>query len=358
MNKATPAPDQCSSLQLRGSAWAQLSPDARSAAVEQAFEFWRNNGFPYYRLSPTQVRQDFSTLLEKDPDSVFNGSDLRTSNAGLRLANNFQPSMWKAKVNRYHSPMQVFRDDNLLREAVERSFRIWPDRFGASASCMRRMLRTFPGSSSVSNYRPMIAKALVSRYCPGDGTVVDFAAGYGGRLLGTISACRRYIGIEPNRVQVRGFIRMSTAISDQGFKLPKSRFLNGVAEKELQRLKRSCADLVFSSPPFFDWEHYSRSHSQSFRRYRLYEVWLSRFLAPAIAQSHRVLKPDGCLALNVTNGNRLPTPEDVSNIALEAGFRSPPIVHKMVFPKVPYLHPRGSGPVKRELILIFRKKRE
>lgn len=355
MSKRTPASDQCASLQLRGAAWAQFRPDARSAAVERAFEFWRDHGFPFYRLSPAQIRQDFSTLLEKDADSVFAGNDLRTSNAGLRLANSFQPSIWRAKVNRYLSPMQVFRDDDLLRKAVERSFRIWPDRFGANASCMRRILRTFPGAASVSNYRPMIAKAVVCRYCPLDGTIVDFAAGYGGRLLGAIAAHRRYIGIEPNRIQVKGFIRMSKAISDQGFKLPRLRFLNGVAEKELHRLKRSCADMVFSSPPFFDWEHYSRSGSQSFRRYRLYEVWLSRFLAPAIAQSHRILKPKGFLALNVTNGNRMPSPEDVSNIALEAGFRARPTVHQMVFPKVPYLHPRGSGPVKRESILVFRK---
>jgi SAM-dependent methyltransferase len=355
MSNRTSAPDKCASLQLRGSTWAQLPADARSAAVERAFEFWRSHGFPYYRLSPTQVRQDISTLLEKDPDSVFNGKDLRTSNAGLRLANSFQPSMWRAKVNRYLSPMQVFRNDNLLRKAVERSFRIWPDRFGANASCMRRILRTFPGGASVSNYRPMIAKAVVCRYCPQDGTVVDFAAGYGGRLLGAIAAHRRYIGIEPNRAQVKGFIRMSKAISDREFTLPKLRFLNGVAEKELRRLKCCCADLVFSSPPFFDWEHYSRSDNQSFRRYRLYEVWLSRFLAPAIAQSYRILKPNGFLALNVTNGNRRPTPEDVSNITLEAGFRPQPTVHEMVFPKVPYLHPRGTGPVKRELILVFRK---
>jgi len=30
-------------------------------------------------------------------------------------------------------------------------------------------------------------------------------------------------------------------------------------------------------------------------------------------------------------------------------------VHEMVFPKVPYLHPRDLDPVKRELIMVFRK---
>jgi hypothetical protein len=323
--------------------------------VERAFEFWRKHGFPYYRLSPAEIRQDFSTLLDKDPDSLFDRKDLRTSNAGLRLANSFQQRMWSTKVNRYLSPMQVFKNDVLFKKAIGRSFTIWPDRFGANASCIRRMLKTFPGAASVSNYRPMIAKAVISRYCPEDGTVVDFAAGYGGRLLGAIAAHRHYVGIEPNRAQVKGFIRMSETISAAGFELPKLTFVNGTAEKELQRLRGGSAELVFSSPPFFDWEHYSVSSKQSFRRYRHYEVWLTRFLTPAIMHSYRILKRNGYFVLNVTNGNRLPTPADVAKIAVRAGFELRPTIHEMVFPKVPYLHPRGTGPVKRELIMVFRK---
>ena len=355
MNNASPASAPCSALMLRGSTWSRLRPTAREIAVQRAFEFWREHGFPYYRLTPTQIERDMSTLLEKDPRSVFAGKDLRTSNAGLRLANSFQPRMWSARVNRYLSPMQVFEDDDLLKTAIQRSLTIWPDRFGANASCIRRMLKTFPGAASVSNYRPMIAKAIICKYCPENGLVVDFAAGYGGRLLGSIAARRRYVGIEPNRAQVKGFIAMSRVISSQGFQLPRLTFLNGPAERKFLGLKRGLADLVFSSPPFFNWEHYSRSNDQSFRRYPRYEIWLAEFLAPVIVQSHRVLKENGRLALNVTNGKRLPTPEDVSRIAREAGFRLPPTIHEMVFPKVPYLHPRDSGPVKRELIMVFRK---
>src|SRR5260370_1191200 len=121
---------ECPSLKIRGSGWSRMRPKAREALVQQAFRYWRNHGFPYYRLSRLQIRQDICTLLAKDPGSVFDGKDLRTSNAGLRLANSFQPSMWRTRVNRYLSPMQVFTDDRLLRKAIERSFTIWPDRFG------------------------------------------------------------------------------------------------------------------------------------------------------------------------------------------------------------------------------------
>lgn len=354
MSTRTLNPEEFFCFKLRGADWLRLAPRARATVVTRAFEYWRKRGFPHYRLSAAQIQQEMSTLLRKDARTVFSGKDLRSSNAGLRLANSFQPRMWNAKVNRYLSPMQVFKDDKLLRKAIERSLTIWPTRFGANPSCLRRMLRTFPGASSVSNYRPMFAKAIISKYCPKDGVVLDFSAGYGGRLLGAIAANRDYIGIEPNLFQVKGFRKMADAIAAGGFQLPNLRFLNGPAEKELPILRRDSADLIFSSPPFFNWEHYSRSNDQSFKQYPRYENWLTRFLAPVIVQSYRILKEGGHLIMNVTNGKRLPTPEDVSNIAREAGFRSRR-VYEMVFPKVPYLHPRGSGPVKRELIMLFRK---
>lgn len=355
MSTRTFNPEEFFCFQLRGADWLRLASRARSAVVKRAFEYWRQRGFPYYRLSRAQIRQEMSTLLRKDARTVFSGKDLRTSNAGLRLANSFQPRLWSAKVNRYLSPMQVFNDDNLLRNAIERSLTIWPNRFGANPSCLRRMLRTFPGAASVSNYRPMFAKAIISRYCPKDGAVVDFSAGYGGRLLGAIAANRDYIGIEPNLSQVKGFTKMSDAIAAGGFQLPNLRFLNGPAEKELPKLRQGSADLIFSSPPFFNWEHYSHSNNQSFRRYPRYDAWLARFLIPVIAESCRLLKQDGYLVLNVTNGRRRPSPEDVAKIARKVGFRCL-TVHEMVFPKVPYLHPRGTGPVKRELIMAFRKR--
>jgi len=341
-------------LQLRGADWQRLSAKARSTVVKRAFQYWRKRGFPHYQLSPAQISQEMFTLLRKDAQAVFSGKDLRASNAGLRLANSFQPRMWSARVSRYLSPTQVFSDDKLLKRAIERSLTIWPNRFGANPSCLRRMLKTFPGAAGVSNYRPMFAKAIISKYCPKDGVVLDFSAGYGGRLLGAIAANRDYIGIEPNLFQVKGFTKMADAIAAEGFKLPTLRFLHGPAERELPKLWKGSADLIFSSPPFFNWEHYSRSNDQSFKQYPRYENWLTRFLTPAIVQSYRILRVDGHLILNVTNGRRLPTPEDVSSIAGRAGFRSRTI-YEMVFPKVPYLHPRCDGPVKRELIMVFRK---
>lgn len=340
-------------LQMRGRTWAKLSRAKRLEVVEQAFVYWRERGFPYYRLTSKQVSQEFSKLCEKDWKAVFTANGLHSSNVGVRLANSFQTSIWKVRVHRFRSPMDVFRDDQLLRKAIERSLAIWPDRFGTNAACLRGILKTFPDTASVSNYKPMVAKAVMAKYSQ-DGPIVDFSAGYGGRLLGALSLNKRYIGIEPNRSQVVGCLRMINALSRLHFPLPAAELLNGVAEDELSRFPKNFAELVFSSPPFFDWEHYSESNSQSFKRFPGFEQWRTNFLEPVIAESHRVLRKNGHLLLNVTNGNRLPSAAHVKDAARRAGFKLL-TAHRMVLRKVPYLHPRNGKIVKTELLLVFRK---
>jgi len=352
MNTSSHSLDE-SFLQIRGQKWAALTSRERTRIVDRAFRYWRARGFPYYELSDRQIEQEFTTLRNKDWRLVFSGSNLRSSNTGLRIANAFQPTMWKAKVSRYRTPLEVFLDDQLLRQALERALTIWPDRFGANASCLRRILKSFPSTASVSNYRPMIAKAVIGKYSR-EGPVVDFSAGYGGRMLGALSLGRTYVAIEPNRAQTTGFRRMKDALGRLQFSLPKIEIRNGIAETELLRLSSRSGELVFSSPPFFDWEHYSESYRQSFRRFPDYDAWFNGFLKPVVAESHRVLESHGYLILNVTNGKRLPSAADVMKAAKIAGF-SLSTLHHMVFPKIPYLHPRNGQPAKSELLLVFRK---
>jgi len=340
-------------LQIRGETWATLTPREQKRVVDRAFHYWRANGFPHYRLSNHEIKQEFVTLRNKDWKGVFSGRNLRSSNTGLRIANAFQPTMWKVRVDRYRTPLEVFLDDRLLRKAIERALTIWPDRFGANASCLRRILKTFPNTASVSNYRPLVAKAIMGKYSR-EGTVVDFSAGYGGRLLGALALHRTYIGIEPNLSQTIGLRRMTASLQRLQFVLPKVEILNGVAENELLKLSTKSAELVFSSPPFFNWERYSKSGNQSFRRFPAYADWLTCFLKPVIAESYRILETHGKFVVNVTNGNRLPPPTDVRSAAEKVGFKLLTI-HHMVFPKIPYLHPRDGNPAKSELLLVFKK---
>lgn len=339
---------------LKGRDWLRANPGKRMRLVEVAFRYWRRQGFPRYRLSRQQIRTEFRNLFRFNWQRVFARGRLRGSSVGLRLANFFHPSMWSVRVSRYRSPIEVFRDDRLLRLAIQRALTIWPNRFAANASCLRRMLKTFPGTASVSNFKPTVAKAVIAKYSADGDLVVDCCAGYGGRLLGCLTLPRRYLGIEPCSRQVVGLRGTIRAIKKLGLSPCEAQIRHGCAEEIMKDLTSKCAQLIFSSPPYFNWEKYSRHSTQSLVRYRTYAYWLSHFLRPVIRQGARILKAKGFLVLNVSDGKRLPTRHDVIRIGHDCGLTLAG-QHFLVLPKVPYLHPRDGIPEKREVLLVFAK---
>jgi len=343
-------------LRVRGREWARLPTRERRRLVEVAFSYWRDRGFPYFEMSRKQIAREFRNLMSKEPADACQNGAVVGSVVGLRLANLHQRHMWSVRVSRYKCPMDVFTDDKLLRAALERAWKIWPNRFGANPSSLRRMLKTFPGTASVSNFRPTLARAIISRFSPPGGTVVDFAAGFGGRLVGCLTLARDYIGIEPCREQVKGLRATVRELRRWKPDSASARILAGCAEEALPEIARSSADLVFSSPPYYDWERYSEHPSQSYLRYRTYDEWLHGFLGEAIRESERILRPGARLVLNVSRHRRSPTPEDVEHLARRVGLRRV-AMFCMLLARVPYLHPRDGGAFKSELLLVFEKRR-
>jgi hypothetical protein len=344
-----------SALQIRGREWQRLPSVRRESLSRLAFRYWRQRGFPHYELNESEIAREVECLVAQPTLTAFRPNGALGSVLGLRVASFFHPHMWSVRVSRYRSPMDVFVDDDLLLAALKRAWKVWPDRFGANASCLRRMLKTFPGTASVSNFRPTLARAVAARYSPAGGTIVDFSAGYGGRLLGCLTVDRHYIGIEPSGHQVKGLRRTIQVLGRAGVVAGTAVVHHGCAEDILGTSMSADAQLVFSSPPYYDWERYSIHHTQSYVRYRTYDRWLRGFLVPVIDQSYRMLDRAGRLVLNVSNGHRLPSANDVERIAARAGFV---IIERLplLMARVPYLHPRADGPFKPELLLVFRKK--
>ena len=60
-------------------------------------------------------------------------------------------------------------------------------------------------------------------------------------------------------------------------------------------------DLVFSSPPFFDFEIYTDAPGQSTQSFPEYEDWLVNFLFFAMNKCWSVLEDDGHMAIHITD---------------------------------------------------------
>ena len=341
-------------FQLKGQDWLRMTPSQKNYYAELAFKYWRHRGFPHYKLSIDDIQSEFLQVCYFDWRRVFCGNTIRGSSVGLRLANFFHPSMWRVRVSRYRSPHDVFTDDALLRSAIRKAFLLWPSRYSANASCLRRILKTLSNTASVSNFKPTVAKAVIARYSMERELVIDCCAGYGGRLLGCLALRRRFLGIEPCTRQVIGLRRSIQLIARLGLTNCIAEIRNGCAEDVMKEFPSGTAALVFSSPPYFDWERYAKDRTQSSVRYSSYPEWREHFLATVIRQSARVLRKQGHLILNISNGARRPSCRDVTQIARSYGL----VLRKsylLLIPKVPYLHPHNNNSHKCEKLIVFRK---
>jgi SAM-dependent methyltransferase len=317
--------------------------------IQQAFHHWRKRGFPFPSLDKDASQRTLSSLMKVGPDDLGRVLE-RPSMVGFRIVNAFHPQMWNARV-RGRSPLQTFHDDQVLRKSLRRAITMWPGRRCWSPHCIR-MLMGLQNRSRVANFRPTVARSLIAHYTPEGGTVLDFAAGFGGRLLGALTLPVSYTGIDPARLQIIGSRKMATALarSTHG----RAHLHQGCAEDRMKELPSKSFDLVFSSPPYFNLEKYSSDTTQSRLRYPRYESWKQGFLQEVLTQSRRVLKKGGRLAINVGNLQRYPVADDTLAIG-RALFGDPEVVHHLRMSSNPADKARSGRLMREEPIFIFRK---
>jgi tRNA1(Val) A37 N6-methylase TrmN6 len=339
---------------ITGREWRRLSADMQESYIDRAFRFWRREGFPYFSLGPDEIRNEFRRLRNVRAEGIFlPGDELQYSSVGLALANSFHPQMWSVPFERHRTPLQCFEDDILLKACLRRALSLWPTKRGASPSVLRDMLRTFRHTRRVSNFRPAVAKALYERYSSDNDRVLDFSAGYGGRLLACLTLRREYVGYDPCRLQIRGLRRMSNALRAMSLTSACAHIRQVCAEDAIRDEDGESFHLIFTSPPYFDREKYSEESTQSFLRYNTYSRWRDHFLAVVIGESARVLKAGGFLVLNVADLENAPVATDAREIALRA--LSLVKVYLLRLSVLPYARNDGSGPWRYEPVYVFQK---
>ena len=127
----------------------------------------------------------------------------------------------------------------------------------------------------------------------------DACAGWGDRLLATISLGADYLGIDPNLKSQDGFRRMAELVNitragsvggPQAQVKPLSMPLD---PKDLP--PAGSFDITFMSPPAFSGERYSDDAGQSTVRFSANDKtkWLNQFLYPTIDQCWQLTKPGG-----------------------------------------------------------------
>lgn len=118
--------------------------------------------------------------------------------------------------------------------------------------------------------------------------VLDFTAGWGGRMMGAMSLGYHYIGMDTNVNLKSSYDQMISEIPNGSSEM----IWNDCRTVDLKSLGR--IDLVFTSPPYANKEVYE--HMTPFATEHSY---YNDFLIPMLNRCLDVVETDGCVALNL-----------------------------------------------------------
>ena len=329
------------------------------ASCRADFEHYRRTGFPVYSLKRDQRRQELLDLLIADHAGIIDKQGrIKQTMHGLALAWHYHPLAWTVKCGNRKTPVELFRDDRLFMQAIERRTKLGN---AFSESGLRKILRSFSSTQSVSNFRPTAAAGIYHRLLPKKGGVVwDMSAGFGGRLLGAL-ACDRvdtYIGTDPATHTIDGLREMAEEL------VPMSQSLGRrPLEVELHKVgsedfvpERNSLDVAFSSPSYFGWEQYSNEPTQSHIKFPTQHDWLHGFIGATLRNCAHGLKRSGLLAINIASVSAYPNLATVFLRYAEGnGWRLVETLQLQLSKMVGLKH-LGKGAFKTEPIFVFKKK--
>lgn len=279
-----------------------LDYDQRENLVEPIFNLLRSIGFLYPDESEEELRKEYQKLVDLDMDisqlEWFNNSSLATNICKQFCVKSFFNSRGTKKEK---TMQELFNDDDKLRKTIRNRLGMdwyYADGKGPGVNesfhfSFRMLIQGFRSQrliSPISMFKPNIAKYMALRYSqPGD-LVGDMSCGFGGRLLGTMAAGRKYVGTDP--LTVPELQEMAKFYQFQDYQLIQS-------GSEDYRGVENSVDLYWSSPPYLDQEIYSNDKTQAYNQGKdyFYDVYLKK----TFENVKFMLKPGKWFGLNIKN---------------------------------------------------------
>jgi 16S rRNA G966 N2-methylase RsmD len=162
-------------------------------------------------------------------------------------------------------------------------------------------------------YRPQMMKLACLKYKAL--TVLDPCAGWGGRMLGAVSAGAKYIAFEPNTTTYDNLLRI---VNFLGIEQHVTLICDGA--ENMNKYNIPTVDMVLTSPPYFDLEVYTDEITQSVHNYNKYQNWADNWLKPVISLGVNYLKSDGVSCWNVGRVKNHDMNSDVLKYHNELGY--------------------------------------
>lgn len=274
------------------------------------YDIHQRDTFPFVYTDLLKATNDFQNLKKLDARTLFTSlvksdvsgvaaSSISRSRVGVYASHRFhEATRMRARVSSGQSPMEMWEDpvqrNHIIAEAESRKHSNL--RASMSANCR-----------PCWGFLPAIAKAIYQRFGSDASSlrILDPCAGWGDRLTAALSLSNfgAYVGCDPNTAMAPVYERIKNCYAGHAdarvYSIPF----------EDAEIPENSFHVAFTSPPYFDYEHYSDDPGQSSARYPDAGVWRERFLAPLVEKCARSLIGGGTLAINISDAGRAPLVE-------------------------------------------------
>jgi len=288
--------------------WHKLNTSHTQEEIKEAIsEVIKDLPLPLEKITEEEAKKDFDELVRFDSRKLFNKGYLLTkaeyryklsnwfmknSLVGKKSSNYFhQLARWKTEHSKNPSPYRAWTETK-FHPTFSRA--LW------SLNLERVDNKTLRQSIQMtkymaSQYPPAVAKGIYNMF--GGKNVLDFSMGWGDRLAGFhASDAETYFGIDPNK-EVWNNYQKQNELYNTG---KRTEFINAPAEDvDLEDRK---FDMVFTSPPYFHAERYSKDENQSWKRYgKTIDSWMDGFLYPTLEKCWEALEDGGTFIINIAD---------------------------------------------------------
>lgn len=319
-------------------------------------------GFPFLDYTPRELLRLFYELCNLNSKALLQGTSISPRRRFASLATQFFPHFYRTPcIAGGMTAYDAFFNDKYLKRALALGRKYdSPERF--TMNSLRSYLKFAYDTRVVSNFNPEVAKMIYDLH-GGDGRVYDYAAGWGGRLVGFLSssAGREYVGVDVNKKNFKAYeeiTKLYTLSENDWFSNgpeKSSRVINCPSEDFCPAEYEGYFDLAFSSPAYFATEQYSDDPEQSYLRYPLYPDWRNGFLRKTIANCVTMLNPGGHFVCNIQDvkhkGKTLPLVDDTMGLASCLGLQHTVTYQMDIAPGIGI----NKEKAKSEPVLVFRK---
>jgi len=339
--------------------------------VQEVFDIYRSiNIVPIVYYTEPGIKQaiiDLDNTVANSVEIMENKAQLK-KNPTIPLGNNqgqsinrfLFPNMMTAepKGRGSNSLRDRFFDDNKLLRAIRLCFDFRDGNNLAHPTAIRRALELVTGEN-IQNFKALNARAIVEYLCPVLwGSVYDYSAGYGGRLLGISTSKMRYnyTAVDPNTETVDYLNYLNDLIYD-------SVGNRGVIVKSVSEEYKpdGLVDLAFSSPPYFNLEKYCDEPTQCMNQFTSLDDWFDGYVAPTMQNIIGSLEDDGIFATNIADykigkDKEFKVVDRWIETAEKLGFKHRTTIKMMLNTRPGVGNDKTAGREKYEGVYVFRKK--